>query len=1789
MSVFYFVIASILIIVLQIFKARWKITLLIILGILGFLFLFLNFNAPVNTFTNADKHVLSVEAIEFNNKLDLYHKSDFLINKDTMSFSDLENDHSINGINFGGLSIFNGKSPYIELYNFANPLYFKTKEGYELKNIIGDIITKNVLFSFNDGSSLNFLMNNSYPYFSVVVSSSKFEIEYELDLINSKNVKSKALSYGYPLSEYIFDNISIKNLEGQEIDNYQYLKNVVDNINGVNLLRKIKGDASSDYVLSGRLDLNLIKHIEIDGKEIDLINNDFKFAINEPITDISLSFNRLRPESYKLVNGREGLDEGFLRLEYDFIKWFPLYSNRSEDEVRIFFTSNPITVVKTVFNKGIHFQGNKNKNSESTFDASLSYKQGRSQNALDIEIIDHNINNGTNNQIKGVIDQEFKLETKLNQSNSGDRIYRTFKVIDVEKKSEFKPLVLYAVYVFIFLSLALLIGFRLNKNTEIDNLYTQVFPPLASTILVFITIKLFLLWRSTVFLPISDLSDSIYNNLNSSNYLYRNTLIPYLLFLIIGFSRKLGLKNKVTLPSSSLLYFYLFTVILLGWRLANLHLLIPISDRLTAIYFPLLAFFISYYLILCSSMGVKIKNYFVVFTGTLFSVFFIYSDTGFAIIFILFFLLAQIILSLNFKAGIDRKSNRRFGNQVWIYLLALVFVILGFTYFTSYVFKYLKYFIIFISVIFGFIGFVLIFLKKNQTKEFLHEFIKLLPAVAIKFPDKIVQYLRYTIFLGLMLPSISMIIFSDVLSEKISNEYVHIKYRAQSLTEPLQTIIENEEFGTYNARKIVETATNKWFLSYFLNKGENINFLSFNKPFTLQKHFKHGVTYTTQSTDVMVSRYLIGEHGWPIPILLSIILLIISVYLLVNSSKSQHDTKKILKSLISVLGIIFLSVLAFFVNLTVTNKFIFFGQDFPLLSIQSLLSSIIFFSFFAAVFTWFIPKRRLVSNTVISMWNPNNNNQGSINYKKVNLSVALLIILLFVAIPYFIYNKFHKITYEDTFNLGHVFTNISKDFEDVNSKLALVQLDSSRFYDNINRLYDLFEDIELDAKSNTYSLTLYQKLKDQIKIIDTKDLYQINASGKLGPLVIKKKRGEIIEVKIQNSFYDLPSPDAFEKQWKGSLVAKNIDNASSIIDISDLDNIETVSHKTQRQFEIDEAALNIKINVMPASWFYNEKYDVIVTDLNSGTVGGTTGRFSIQKANENVNNGKSLTTLATRLFNEDIINIEDINFKKQFFYSTDNIKYFAKNVWLNGDFNHFFTFEDQFMLGYNLVENLKSDADLEKNDQNIELGLDFELYGKLQDILDQNMLKAKEDIGGYSKYREVLDKMNANLILATGDGDIIAINDSKFKDPNLYLNPNDAESISRTRLKLLSNFSSDEEEKVFNNNNLMKLQTGPQSTIKPILWTALTSGYRLAWENLVYLPPINLGKFTDKNEDIITFLPPNYNINLSSANPKDPSDNRKYLVQSRNTFNTLVTFFGSYSEADFVDYRTQIFKKFDQDNEEFPSFRYEGSRYVFNLDKFKRGSSYSFTDNNSLFGIKLYDNFNFRTKFEDQENLKLMPFHKGRTSFVWVNPSFSGLLMGDRINPQLGISQIIAGAEPIYVTPIKMVEMYGKLFSGNKNYTLKLADFANQNIGKNFQYSFSPFNIHENWGSNENWYKFLGREIFNPLNQAALVGTASKINKDYPGFYIYAKTGTGGDQEKFRDEREIKIRNRHLAVIISKENLGENLSEEKLKNNKFIVIYFTLHNVNSDLYWNYKNMMIKEIMNSSKVKYYFNS
>ena len=227
------------------------------------------------------------------------------------------------------------------------------------------------------------------------------------------------------------------------------------------------------------------------------------------------------------------------------------------------------------------------------------------------------------------------------------------------------------------------------------------------------------------------------------------------------------------------------------------------------------------------------------------------------------------------------------------------------------------------------------------------------------------------------------------------------------------------------------------------------------------------------------------------------------------------------------------------------------------------------------------------------------------------------------------------------------------------------------------------------------------------------------------------------------------------------------------------------------------------------------------------------------------------------------------------------------------------------------------------------------------------------------------------------------------------------------------------------------------------------------------------------------------------------------------------------------------------------------------------------------------------SEYAEKDNLRLLPFNAGKAYATWVRPTKSHLYNSDRNRPNEAISQIIAGSDPLTVTPLKMAEMYGKLFSGNKDFQVKMGDFAKQDLrSSESSQLFKAFSVDDSWKNSE-WSSFVKEYILKGMKESVRDGTSrlplGTLQSEYSDFEFYAKTGTGsGESSLYGDS----IDNKHFAVVITQRNFIDNYANPNIEN-KFIVVYFALHNVRGGHHPELKREMIRSILGSPSVKAYF--
>lgn len=160
---------------------------------------------------------------------------------------------------------------------------------------------------------------------------------------------------------------------------------------------------------------------------------------------------------------------------------------------------------------------------------------------------------------------------------------------------------------------------------------------------------------------------------------------------------------------------------------------------------------------------------------------------------------------------------------------------------------------------------------------------------------------------------------------------------------------ENTKFRASILSKSPETAflgtdLKKEELSRFFNAYDNIQFIEYyshlqggksHTPFTLLAHQKTGVKYKDQASDLVVSRYIVAEHGKYLTLLFLLILLLPVAVAGIDSIRWDNLKSRIpyFDTILFAGSLLFMS--GYYVYACNMNILPFVGQDFPFLSITS--------------------------------------------------------------------------------------------------------------------------------------------------------------------------------------------------------------------------------------------------------------------------------------------------------------------------------------------------------------------------------------------------------------------------------------------------------------------------------------------------------------------------------------------------------------------------------------------------------------------------------------------------------------------------------------------------------------------------------------------------------------------------------------------------------------------------------------------------------------------------------------
>lgn len=1720
-------------------------------------------------FFNNDYHAISNTGIAFNKELNLTEKFEDSIQSE------------------GNIRITkNGaNSATLHFSNFYEPVFVATetpKVFTPINNIYPQLFKDNFTI-YNGSNSISVkLQTKSKGFLSFLSAHKKAAITYDIQiqsndigLANEQNitlpysdhlvVEEQELGEGKSLYNLLLNS---KNFNSDKSESYAVLEFILRQLGESYLLINYKSAEEKGYSIFPSRDFILNGyHLKSDGTNVEAQPNvnydiayDKAFYIGFHNTQAKNFITDVNNADYGIA--ASGTSTAFM---HDYPSSYLLSSPANTQQVGNknlrFISNNNDDIIASDLREGFYFNNN-GLQTGGRISGNIDYLSQSPNVPLKIGVVDNN----RNNIYQEVDNRKFNL-----RSTNADEKY-LFNIRDFSQNGfHFHKLILFAALIYLGM-LALLIFFPGRNLVRIE-------PIIFTVIYLLLVLRLILYWRLATFPPLENITKFELEN-TIINFDYRwgiqlpvpLTLIWVFVFLgILAFFRyrisinkalqfspekRWNLRNTKRI-NKYYVYFIGACAALFFINSALLH--IEVFTRIISIIIPVTGY--CYFAMLSNkyfnfdndwvnageSKGyVKLKAYFHYFINnptfviTILTIgFFAITDRGFAILFTLFILLKNIFFNFLKKPFDSSKTNLKrmvFNpNNYWIYgILSLIayLVILSFKSLFYYLITY-KLIVIGIALLVPFI--ILFFFYKKQGKV-----TKILGAVLALY------------VLMLIIPPTR-----NLMEAKATSAIKHVQYRASIIHQPLSELLSQNPYSSFQTQKIIETAENQWFINSYISKNYD-NHATIN----LRPYSRVGVNYNTQTRDVVIARFVIGELGnFTMYLILILTLLPLILYLISYRLTEDAYFKLNYKSYVGILPLLLFFTTSLFVWLTATNRFVFFGQDFPFLSLTSKLSVVLPLILFGITLTQ----------------QPNTYRSYQLNLQSNFVRYAFFTILIAAFALTTIKSN------ELSSNNFSIIVDKTKNRinNDLNAVMGEIQdsLDAKRLHYTYSGLIKIlsndkkFKSLVEDSSSDNYTKSILQQLVNKPSTAIRID----------NPLYITYDDHQYSAMYNEHLYLHLP-PVENKSVWNGS-ITENLNLSSPLVNIS-YNNSNIV---TALPYFKNDAESSLQLAIMPASWFVHSKNNVGILNVQNA-MKQKAQLFIYKKSEQNII--QSAAAFASTCNNEDVVSV-NLPDKKFIIAYNNSGNYFAINKWINGNYEILYPLREKNFWVYhfaNAVRNgYKADSLLHEN---VAISLDYKLSNSVQDMMDNTYNDVARKVKGFK----------FSVIAADGNGNIRLMND--FVTNRISLDPNDEYSINKLQQKhfFFSNIRNERDQ--WGNSNLMALHLGPGSSIKPVTTAAIASQVNAGWESLHMYAPAEV-----EYESYAGFklLKPWKNDDHFRAGYLDLS---RFIEVSSNFYQSSMIFLGSYPRSSFVKNNVASIKNVlatnAGKNNSYPRFEVNGITYFLpNYDNRKGNwpaTDYDakrknfFGNENSILANGLEINAGLRTKDKDKAdntpgsyarvnmldsiNNQLLAANKS-IYYLWSMPEQSTLLQTQRSfkeayqNFNLGLKTTTLGGYPYQVSAYKMLEMYLSLFTQNRNFSLNMLSKTDRPL---------PWQVDSTWGSNIAYNRFLAGSVFKGMNDVIYggFGTAHGIGSLsglHPGFYFYAKTGTINEQGS-------GVRNsRRLVVTITNKDMQqpENIGS---KDTKLYTLYFAIDN-NKDFDWALLNQIINETMASQSFTNYF--
>lgn len=1282
----------------------------------------------------------------------------------------------------------------------------------------------------------------------------------------------KTITQGYPLLDIIAKSPRIEVTDQLEnwFDGALLVRTEIP-MDG-NVPAKFDIDNPTTLCLMPGLSFYMNEELRINGESYDFsqeFNIPFKdYVYDEKVTFFSGIGNK-KSEEFRLSY----LPENRMRLE--FLK--PDMKHIKDTLGRVFINSSIEDVARESLSGGYLYNKFTEEKNHNHVNAHLMYAVGDARSELSINIVDLNSKESEDSIKVYKCDKEFLLSTRDKTAESISWIFEVTNLRDTNDLTANK-ITWFIIIMLSMVTVRILSDSLLGRNTlSLTELAIYVI------MLSLCVVRLILGWRASTFVPVEDITLPMYIKMRASIMEWVTWLAAFMPLLVAiavelwklcegkGAWFRTCLEKFFSKSWNTFIVFFAMLVLCLVLR----H--ISILNRLCNISFPMIAYFVFEIWMnrlkensVAGTTLCRILAFFLLF------VYLFIADAGFTIIFLAYMMIHYLVLEGLFKYAGNRKLHGISKYKGYILSLFSVIALFFILYFEGDIMIGLfKYAGLVMSVVTGLLLVVVCYFLYCNRKSYnviLRSTISLLVAVA--FVLSLLDALK-------VMPSITPLL----------NEKEHMRYRAEiqrlSGDQKIDDLIMECEFESDDIEYIMRSAHNQWFINQYIRAGQKME--ENNEYFHIQPHSSQGATYTTQTTDLVVTRYLLAEHGeLPVRYILFLWMMLILLFLLEFRMKDRLN-RMFLGSTVLIY------IISMMVYLSATNRIVFVGQDFPLISLQSRVAILFPILLFALLLGRCIYVRSKDSNK---------DSGDSAEYVLNGFIFAAILIVFTFGCMNGIEQK-GKDQEEKQFDVSRLVSELSVKVDEINMRFDTFQADKERALRNksVKVVWDLF----VGEESNSYNNVYYDALEKNdffaslLKYFEEKQTSKTDANQ----LLHLRRRSGKCYLALNKQHYFIPAIMREESRWSGDIYASRIDPEAMLFE------------NGKKAISVDNN-LSFDNNVFSSSIF-NKVPDMPLMHFSKGWIPGDDPLFLISseqghsfkayfeiEADTLKIEGSQKNQIATAVLPGDVLSLykkSSGSKKTQILLNgkmtNDGTPYIVRNMWLNGHKQLFFPLGKESMWTYhlgNMVSDVYSKEPLYK-DSTLHLSLDYDLHKSLyasvskqvkermsapksvavMDVLaefnamsytqqrnehndfyyneSKNVIVLNSNGKTTSAQRKVVELLNSELkknrynenplsvsivrvmqtqfdftaVAIDGDGQIRALFDYSRKR---HLDPNNAIHLNKVISDLYRDGSNADERDIFGSKALQYIPSGPGSAFKPIAYTAITSQRRLAWETI---------------------------------------------------------------------------------------------------------------------------------------------------------------------------------------------------------------------------------------------------------------------------------------------------------------------------------------------------------------------